>query len=344
MPPTDLSLPKTYAQSGVDIDAGETALDLIKDRVEATYNKNVLAGLGAFGGLYDLSFLKTYREPLLVTSTDGVGTKTKLAAALGRYDTVGYDIVNHCVNDILVQGATPHLFLDYIAAGRLEPERAATIIGGVAKACKAAGIVLIGGETAELPGVYVAGEFDLVGTVIGVVDRAELVTGETIQPGDAVFALMSGGLQTNGFSLARSVLDGHYQETLGDRSVGEALLHPHRNYVDTIRTLRTKLSIKGMAHITGGGMPGNLPRILPEGLGATIDTGSWPIPPIFNLIQQRGEIATSEMFRVFNMGAGFLFVVSAEKAEQVQALSPEPVLQIGHITDDEGVRFSSAES
>ena len=220
-----------YARAGVSLEAGEETTKLISEAVKATYNGNVLAGLGAFGGLFDVSFLKAFDTPVLVASTDGVGTKTKIAAALNRFDTIGSDIVHHCINDILVQGASPLFFLDYVAASKLEPNLTAEIITGVARACEATSTVLLGGETAEMPGVYQESEFDLVGTVIGVVEKRDLVTGQDIEPGDVVFALMSGGLQTNGFSLARSVLT-NYDERFNAQTVGEALLTPHRHYLN----------------------------------------------------------------------------------------------------------------
>jgi len=330
----------SYADSGVSLEAGDETLSLVKDAVKATYTDNVLAGLGAFGGLFDVSFLKDYAHPVLVASTDSIGTKVKVATALNKFDTLGRDLVNHCINDILVQGAKPLFFLDYFATSKLEPRIASSIISSVAGACKATGTVLLGGETAELPGVYRAGELDLVGTVVGVVDKNDIVTGEGIEEGDVVFALMSGGLQTNGFSLARSVLDSSYDETFEASTVGETLLTPHRNYLEPINTLRQKVSIKGMAHITGGGVPGNLPRILPEGLGAEIKGSSWPVPPIFNLIRERGNISDAEMARVFNMGTGFLVVTSAQDAEAAQEACPEPIYKIGEIVKGSGITYT----
>lgn len=327
-----------YARAGVSLEAGEETTKLITKVVKATYNSNVLAGLGAFGGLFDVSFLKAHDAPVLVASTDGVGTKTKVAVALNRFDTIGEDIVHHCINDILVQGATPLFFLDYVAASRLEPQITSSIITGVARACEKTGTVLLGGETAEMPGVYQEDEFDLVGTVIGVVEKRELVTGQAAKPGDVVFALMSGGLQTNGFSLARSVLT-DYDEELNAQTVGEALLTPHRHYLSPVRALQKAGILKGMAHITGGGLPGNLPRILPEGLGAEIKRDSWTVPPIFSLIQTRGDISEDEMYRVFNMGVGFVCVVNPKDASRVPKLCPEPVFEVGRVLEGEGVTF-----
>ena len=339
MSANDSTHENAYARAGVSLEAGEETTRLITEAVRATYNSNVLAGLGAFGGLFDVSFLKAYDAPVLVASTDGVGTKTKVAAALNRFDTIGEDIVHHCINDILVQGATPLFFLDYVAASKLEPQVTAQIITGVARACKDTGTVLLGGETAEMPGVYQDSEFDLVGTVIGVVEKRELVTGENIKQGDVVFALMSGGLQTNGFSLARSVL-ADYDEGLNAQTVGEALLTPHRHYLNPVRALQKAGLLKGMAHITGGGLPGNLPRVLPEGLGAQITQGSWTVPPIFSLIQTRGSVSEEEMYQVFNMGAGFVFVVSSEDAPAVPDLCTEPAFEIGRIVEGDGVTFA----
>jgi phosphoribosylformylglycinamidine cyclo-ligase len=329
----------TYSDAGVDLKAGEYAVSLMKDTVTSTYGPEVLAGIGAFGGLYDAHRLKNMKQPVLVASTDGVGTKTKVASALGRFDAIGEDIVNHCINDILVQGARPLFFLDYVAASRIEPQMIADIVKGAARACRAAGIPLLGGETAEMPGVYVEGEFDLVGTIIGVLDRDEVIDGSGIRAGDRVLALMSGGLQTNGFSLARAVLQDHYRQPFEGSSIGEALLHPHRSYLEPVTPLLERGLVTGMAHITGGGIPGNLPRVLTEGLGATIYQGSWPVPEIFSLIQREGDVDTDEMFRAFNMGAGFLLVVRPDALEQVRSSCPEEVFDIGEISAKPGVRI-----
>ncbi len=336
-PPNDSSPASVYRAAGVDLGASDETMARIKTAVTATYTPNVLAGLGAFGGLFDASALKALNAPVLVASTDGVGTKTKVAAALARYDTIGHDLVNHCVNDLLVQGARPLFFLDYVASGRLEPPLTAALITGVAEGCRAHGIPLLGGETAELPGVYVEGEFDLVGTLVGMVDRAKLVTGEKIRAGDLVLGLASGGLQTNGFSLARHVLAGSYDESLGDTTVGDALLAPHRSFLDALTPLLNAGLVRGMAHITGGGLPGNLPRSLPDGLGAVV-TPTWDVPEIFTLIQRRGNVDRDEMFSVFNMGVGFVFVVSPENLEMVHKLAPE-AFGVGEIIKDEGTQI-----
>jgi phosphoribosylformylglycinamidine cyclo-ligase len=312
-----------YTQAGVDIAAGQRATDLMKVAVEATYTPQVLAGLGNFGGLFDVSAFKEMDAPILVASTDGVGTKTKVAARLGRWDTIGYDIVNHCVNDILVQGARPLFFLDYVASSKLHPEQIATIVGGIAAACQAAGCALLGGETAEMPGVYEAGEIDLVGTVIGVVDRPKLIDGSRIQPGDRIIALPSSGPHTNGYTLIRKVLgdlDWSTNHAELDATIGDALLAPHRSYLaDVQRLLSIGVDVRGLAHITGGGIVDNLPRILPDGVGAQIERGTWPEPPIFGLIQRMGGIADADMFHAFNMGAGMLVIVPEGDVDKVQA-------------------------
>ena len=332
----------TYRAAGVDLNASDETMAQIKSAVTATYTPNVLAGLGAFGGLFDAGALKDMDAPVLVASTDGVGTKTKVAAALSqndssRYATLGQDLVNHCVNDLLVQGARPLFFLDYVASGRLEPPLTAALITGVAEGCKAHGIPLLGGETAEMPGVYVEGEFDLVGTLIGVVARSKLITGEQIKEGDIVLGLGSGGLQTNGFSLARHVLEGSYDEPLGDTTIGAALLAPHRSFLTALTPLLDAGLIRGMAHITGGGLPGNLPRSLPEGLSAVV-TPTWNIPDIFTLIERQGKVDRNEMFSVFNMGVGFVFVVSPEDVKPVCKLVPE-AFNVGEIVKGRGVQI-----
>lgn len=330
---------RRYREAGVDLAAKADVLAAIKEAVVSTYTPEVLAGIGAFGGLYDAGALLDLPDPVLVASTDGVGTKTKLAARLGRYRTIGHDLVHHCINDILVQGARPLFFLDYLAAARLEPAVVAEVVGGVAEACRTHGVALLGGETAEMPGIYQPGEFDLVGTIVGIVARRNLIDGRRITAGDRVVALMSGGLQTNGYSLARAVLGEALSEPLAGSTVGEVLLTPHRCYLPAIAPLLGQGVIKGMAHITGGGIPGNLPRILPDGLGAVIRIGTWPVPAIFGLIAGRGDVSQAEMFEVFNMGAGFLLVVAAEDATEVAAHVDGYV--IGEIVRGAGVRLLS---
>lgn len=324
----------TYAAAGVNIAAGQRAVDLMADAVRATYGPDVLAGIGAFGGLFDATRLQAMNAPVLVASTDGVGTKTKVAAQLGRWNTVGQDLVNHCVNDILVQGAQPLFFLDYIASSKLEAEQVATVVGGVATACREAGCALLGGETAEMPGVYVPGEFDLAGTIIGTVERERIVDGGRARAGDVVLGLPSTGLHTNGYSLARQVLsdlDWSIPLTTGD-SIGAALLAVHRSYLQPIRQLwNAGIDVRAMAHITGGGFVDNLPRVLPAGTGALIRRGTWPELPIFDLIQRTGHIADDEMFHVFNMGLGMLVVVPPEQAQPAQSTLAGDCYVVGEI-------------
>ncbi len=305
----------------------------MKHAVQSTYGKEVLAGIGAFGGLYDGAVLKGMAAPVLVASTDGVGTKTKIAAALGRYDSIGHDIVGHCVNDILVQGARPLFFLDYVAFNKLIPERVAAIVTGIAEACKSVGCALLGGETAEMPGVYEEGEFDLVGTIVGVVDRARIIDGSSIEPGDVIIGIASNGLHTNGFSLARKVLAGRDLTApvaeLG-QTLGDALLAPHRPYLAELERLwAAGVTVKGMAHITGGGLIENPPRILPERVAARIRRGSWPMPPLFQLIQREGDIDPMEMARVFNVGLGMLLFVSQGEAQKTLELMGKDAWIVG---------------
>jgi phosphoribosylformylglycinamidine cyclo-ligase len=329
-----------YVRAGVDIAAGSKAVELMKQAVQASYTPQVLAGVGAFGGLFDVTMLKEMTAPALVASTDGVGTKTRVAARLNQWHTIGYDIVNHCINDILVQGARPLFFLDYVASSKLDPEQIATIVKGMASACQAAGCALLGGETAEMPGVYAEGEVDIVGTIVGVVDRPKLIDGSRINPGDTILALPSSGLHTNGYSLARqalaelSWLDVH---PMLDRPLGEVLLAPHRSYLPYVDKLQAAgLDIHGLAHITGGGVVDNLPRVLPDGTAAVIRNGSWPIPPIFHLIQQEGEVTGAEMFHVFNMGLGMLVVVAPEQVTLAQRILGDDIYVVGEIVDGAG--------
>ncbi len=327
----------SYKDAGVDIDAGARAVSLMKDAVHATHGPEVLAGVGSFGGLFDgAAAFAGLSRPVLVASTDGVGTKTKIAAALGRFDTIGHDIVNHCANDILVQGARPLFFLDYIASSRLSPETVATAVTGAAAACKAIGCALLGGETAEMPGVYVSGEFDLVGTIVGVVDREAIIDGSTIEPGDTVVAIPSSGLHTNGFSLARRVFQDHAFTDeipeLGNARLGDVLLAPHRAYVREFAALgQAGVKIKGMAHITGGGLYDNPPRILPAHVAMELDRSAWHMPAIFKLIQRIGNIAPDEMARVFNCGLGMLVVVPSVQTQLALDTLADAV-QVGEIT------------
>ncbi len=324
-----------YARAGVNIAAGNRATELMKAAVRTTYGPEVLSDTGSFGGLFDISALKTMDGPVLVASTDGVGTKTKVAARLNKWDTIGQDLVNHCINDILVQGARPLFFLDYVASSKLDAEQIATIVGGVARGCKEAGCALLGGETAEMPGVYEPDEIDLAGTVVGVVERQQIIDGSRIQAGDVILALASTGLHTNGFSLARKVLaDLDWNAIHPDLGTtpGEALLAIHRCYFNPIRLLwDTGIDIRGLAHITGGGVIDNLPRILPSDLGAIIRRGTWTEPPIFGLIERLGNIDEQDMFHAFNMGMGMLVVVAPEQVKNAQAALPNELSVVGEI-------------
>ncbi len=338
--------PGTYAASGVNIDAGNRAVSLMSQAVRSTYGPEVLLGIGAFGGLYDAAGLKAMANPVLVGSTDGVGTKVKLAAQAGCYGSIGQDIVNHCINDILVQGAHPLFFLDYFATSRLSPEVVAEIVTGISLACREAGCALLGGETAEMPGVYVAGEFDVAGTIVGVVERAEILPHldakgtSTLAAGDVLVGLRSSGPHTNGYSLIRKIFeDVPLENTFPElgATLGEMLLAPHRSYLGLLKPLlaRKELGIKALAHLTGGGFIENIPRVLPLGLGANIHLGSWPIPPLFRLIQQRGQIATDEMYRVFNMGVGMVVIAAAESVQALLQALPEQAWIIGELAPGE---------
>lgn len=326
-----------YRDAGVDIDAGHKAVSLMKAAVERTHGPRVLGGLGAFGGLFDASFMKDMEAPLLVSSADGVGTKTKVAVAVNRYDTVGQDIVNHCVNDILVQGAEPLFFLDYVAASKLDPIMVSDLVKGAAKACEENGCALLGGETAEMPGVYEQGEFDLAGTIIGVVDRPNLVTGERMEQGDIVVALPSVGLHTNGFSLARKIFEdrdlGAPCPELDGQILSDVLLVPHRSYLPEYRKLKAAdVDIRGMVHITGGGLVENPPRVLSDELGFDFDLGSFAFPPVFALMQELGQVDTMEMLRVFNCGVGMLFVIPADHKDAALAALGDEAWILGTVT------------
>jgi phosphoribosylaminoimidazole synthetase len=326
-------LSSAYRSAGVDITAGNRAVDLMRAAVTGTYGPEVLAGIGAFGGLYDAVALQGMTRPVLVASTDGVGTKVKLAALADRYEGIGHDLVNHCIDDILVQGARPLFFLDYFATAKLDPLVVARVVSGLAAACRAAGMALLGGETAEMPGVYLPGEFDLAGTIVGVVDRAEIIDGHAIAPGDVLLGLRSTGPHTNGYSLIRRVFadtppDAEFP---GVGSLMDALLAPHRSYLDLVTRLRAAVPIKGLAHLTGGGFIENIPRILPPGVAARVRPGAWPVPPLFALIQSRGAIDAREMYRVFNMGIGMIVVLAAEHAAAAQAAAGEETWIVGEI-------------
>ncbi|MGC9358928.1 MAG: phosphoribosylformylglycinamidine cyclo-ligase [Anaerolineae bacterium] len=321
-----MSAKSAYEEAGVNIDAGNRAVDLMGAAVRSTYGPEVLRGIGAFGGLWDAQKLRAMRAPVLVASTDGVGTKTVVSAAMDLYENLGQDIVNHCVNDILVQGAEPLLFLDYVAMPALDPSKVARLVSGVAAACREAGCALIGGETAEMPGVYCEGQMDLVGTIVGVVERDEVIDGSRIFAGDILYGLPSSGLHTNGFSLVRSIFPQErwleYEPEVGT-TLGEALAVPHRSYLSAYRALKGAVEIKGMAHITGGGFPDNLPRILPDELGAVVRRGAWEVPPLFRLIEREGCVDHDEMYRVFNMGIGLVLVLSPNDGVKAEELLPE---------------------
>jgi phosphoribosylformylglycinamidine cyclo-ligase len=313
---------RTYREAGVDVAEAERAVTRIAAAAAGTHTPAVLGGVGGFGSLFRFD-PDAYADPVLVSSTDGVGTKLLVALALGRHDTIGVDLVNACVDDIVVSGADPLFFLDYLAMGDLDAAVVEQIVRGIADGCAAAGIPLVGGETAELPGLYRPGELDLAGFVVGVVARADLIDGRGVRPGDALLGLPSSGLHTNGYTLARAVLPA---ETWGrpmpedEETVGDALLRPHRSYLDDVRILRRALRSAGgdigaLAHVTGGGWEGNVPRTLPAGLGVDVDTGSWPVPAIFSVIQSRGDIADDEMARTFNLGIGMTAVVPAALVE-----------------------------
>lgn len=304
----------TYKKAGVDIEEGDRFVDLIAPRVKSTFRKEVMADIGSFGGLFKLD-ISRYKEPVLVSGTDGVGTKLKVAFMSGRHDTVGIDLVAMCVNDILTQGAEPLFFLDYFATGRLSAQDAAKVIEGIVAGCKESGCALIGGETAEMPGFYDEGEYDLAGFAVGVVDKPDIIDGSRIKAGDAIIGVASSGIHSNGYSLVRKVLFEYsgmgvdsFVEELGCK-LGEELLKPTRIYVKAFNLLKDAVDIKGMAHITGGGIPGNLPRILPDGIGAEIDENSWPAPPVFGLVRRLGSVPIADMRNTFNMGIGFIIVV-----------------------------------
>ena len=314
-----------YRQSGVDIDAGNETVRRIKSLAKATFTPGVLSEIGSFGGLFQLD-KAAYAEPVLVSSADGVGTKLKVAFMTGRHDTVGRDLVNHCVNDVLVQGARPLFFLDYLATGRLSPDVAEKVIAGVAQGCRENGCALIGGETAEMPGFYADGEYDIAGFIVGIVDRARVINGRGIVPGDVLIGLPSAGLHTNGYSLARRVLfesagltPDSFVPELG-ATVGDALLAPHRSYLQSVTPLLEHGLVKGLAHITGGGITENVPRVLPAGCAAKVDLDSWNVPPLFQVLQRQGNIDRMEMLRAFNMGVGLVVMCSAADADRALAL------------------------
>ena len=311
-----------YKASGVDIDAGNEAVRRIRGLARSTFTPAVLSDIGSFGGLFRLDSAAV-RDPVLVASADGVGTKLKVAFLAGRHDTIGADLVNHCVNDILVQGASPLFFLDYLGTGRLSPHVAEEIVSGMARACRENGCALLGGETAEMPGFYADGEYDVAGFIVGLVDRSRLIDGKTIVPGDVLIGLPSSGLHTNGYSLARRIVFDHlhlrfesHVSELG-RSVGEALLETHRSYLPVVRPFLQTGVIKGMAHITGGGITENLPRVLPAGTMAVVRRAAWEVPILFRWLQASGGVPVDDMMRTFNMGIGLILVVARGDADRV---------------------------
>jgi phosphoribosylformylglycinamidine cyclo-ligase len=325
VPDTPAQKSATYAGAGVDIARGDRAKERIKYLAQKTFNRNVLGGIGGFGALFRLD-LQRWKNPILVSSADGVGTKLKVAFDLGMHHTVGADLVNHCVNDIAVQGATPLFFLDYLATGKLDPEVTETVVSGLAEACKANGCVLIGGETAQMPGFYSDGEYDLAGFIVGAVDREKMVTGAGIKPTDVLIGFPSTGLHTNGYSLARKLLfetagykPTQYVSAIKDKA-GAALMHIHRSYLHVIQKLVAAGLTTGMAHITGGGITGNLPRILPKGSMAQVELGSWPVQPIFEHLRALGQVEQDEMLRTFNMGIGLIAAIPAEKFTRTKTL------------------------
>ncbi len=340
-----------YARAGVDIDAATDAVGRMKAHIKTTLTPGVLTDVGSFGGMFALSALGSLQDPVLVSSIDGVGTKLKIAFATGKHDTVGRDLVSHCVNDILVQGARPLFFLDYFGTGKLEPGVAADVVKGLAEGCRAAGCALIGGETAEMPGLYGPGEYDLAGSIVGIVERGKIVNGENVKPGDVVLGLASEGLHTNGYSLARQALleDGKMPldsplAELGGATLGDALLWPHRCYAPAVLPLLATSPglVKAMTHITGGGFVDNIPRVLPDGIGVQIDKSTWQVPPLFRLIQEKGGVSETEMFRVFNMGIGYVLIVPAVAAEDALARlreSGETAYRLGETIAGEGVTF-----
>jgi phosphoribosylformylglycinamidine cyclo-ligase len=323
-----------YAAAGVDIDAKAGALARAREAIRSTFTPGVLGDVGGFGGLFRPE-LSGYREPVLVASTDGVGTKLKIAFETGRHDSCGADLVNHCVNDILVQGASPLFFLDYIATGRLEPAVLESVITGIARGCRENETALLGGETAEMPGFYGAGEYDVAGTIVGIVDREKILDGSRVRAGDVVLGLPSLGLQTNGYTLARRVFfeqlgkrPADRMPELGSKTVGDALLAPHLSYLQALEPLLSESLVHAMAHITGGGFYDNIPRVLPEGVDVVLRSGSWPVPPVFEVIEREGGVSFEEMHRVFNMGIGMVVIIA-----------PGDLPRVAKIWNDAGRRF-----
>ncbi|MEA3318472.1 MAG: phosphoribosylformylglycinamidine cyclo-ligase [Bacillota bacterium] len=340
-----------YKQAGVDIEAGYEAVTRMKKHVARTMRPEVMGGLGGFGGLFDLSAVNV-KNPVLVSGTDGVGTKLMLAFQLDKHDTIGVDAVAMCVNDVVVQGAEPLYFLDYIACGKAVPERIESIVKGIADGCEQAGCALVGGETAEMPGMYDDTEYDLAGFTVGVVEKERLINGSKIEPGNVLIGLSSSGIHSNGYSLVRKIvfekgkldLDKKYDGFEG--ALGEELLTPTKIYVKPILEVLKKYDINGMAHITGGGFIENIPRMLPEGLQAEVDYGTWPIPPIFDLLQEVGELDRKEMFNIFNMGIGMVLAINEEilpEVVQILEANGEKAYLIGRVKEGEGITFGGGE-
>lgn len=336
--------PVTYRDSGVDIKAGYEAVKLMQQHVKSTFRKEVLTDIGGFGGLFSLD-VERFKKPVLVSGTDGVGTKLKIAFMMDKHDTVGIDCVAMCVNDIICSGAEPLFFLDYIACGRLLPEKAALIVEGVARGCREAGCSLIGGETAEMPGFYPDGEYDIAGFAVGVVDRDRIIDGSSIRPGDIVIGLPSSGLHSNGFSMVRKIFFGMAKISTGDYipelgcTLGEELLKPTRIYAGTVLELIENFEIKGIAHITGGGFFENLPRVLPKGRDIIVRRSSWEVPPVFHLIQKTGDVDEREMFSTFNMGIGLVLITSPYEGDKLVSLlktKGEKACIIGEVVDGNG--------
>ena len=337
--------PVSYKDAGVNIDEADRAVKSIREMARSTFTKAVLTDIGSFGGGFRL---QGYRDPVLVSSADGVGTKLKLAFLTGRHSTIGEDLVNHCVNDIAVQGAVPLFFLDYFSVGKLDARVAAEVVSGIARGCRANGCALIGGETAEMPGFYAPGEYDLAGFIVGAVERKKMLTGATIRSGDILLGLPSNGLHTNGYSLARNLffeVAHHQPSTQLDElsgTIADELLKLHKSYLKPLRALHDAGLLKGAAHITGGGITDNTPRILPKGLGVRIDRGSWPVLPVFDLLRRIGDIPEDDWRRTFNLGIGMIFVVSPRqltKATKILGQLREPWYRIGEVIPGRGVKY-----
>lgn len=338
----------TYKKAGVDIDEGDRFVDLIGPMVKRTYRPEVMSGIGLFGALVKVD-TKKFKKPVLVSGTDGVGTKLKIAFMTDRHDTVGIDLVAMCVNDILTSGAEPLFFLDYFATGRLKPEKASDVIKGITAGCLQSGCALVGGETAEMPGFYDRGEYDLSGFAVGVVDQDRIINGSKIKKGDAIIGLASSGIHSNGYSLVRKIFFDHRKMSVKKlipecgRTLGEELLSPTRIYVKAYHAVRDAVKVKGMAHITGGGIPGNLPRVFPEGFGAAVEERSWPVLPVFSVMQRLGNVPDEDMKRTFNMGIGFAMIVDKGDADKTIALLKKAGYAAYHIGSmnkgAEGVRY-----